>query len=38
MTDPTILASRHSHLARLTLNRPKALNALTTEMCMLLTE
>ena len=38
MTDLTILASRHAHLARLTLNRPKALNALTTEMCMLLTE
>ena len=35
---PTVLATRQGSLARLTLNRPEALNALTTEMCELLTE
>ena len=39
MTDtPTVLANRSGHVARLSLNRPKALNALTTPMCELLTE
>ena len=38
MTDSPILANRSGHLARLTLNRPQALNALTTRMCELLTE
>ena len=36
MTD-AVLASRHGPLAQLTLNRPAALNALTTPMCELLT-
>ena len=38
MTDSPVLATRSGHLARLTLNRPEALNALTTPMCELLTE
>ena len=30
---PEILTERRGHLGLITLNRPKALNALTTDMC-----
>ena len=36
MTDAPILTSTSGGLARLTLNRPKALHALTTQMCALM--
>ena len=38
MTDAPVLISKSDGLARLTLNRPKALHALTTEMCRLMTD
>jgi enoyl-CoA hydratase len=36
MSEPTVLAERRGHLGILTLNRPKALNALSLEMVRLL--
>jgi len=37
MSEPTVLAERRGHLGILTLNRPRALNALSLEMIRLLT-